>query len=225
MTNTTKEIKFYQNNPCVIVRDINDEFCEIQLNVHFAADIDTINYMVPAECLAPNTSHNEDEMDSINFLLDDIQNEEHSILCLVEKRLLNDHPIEIRAIGSLVKQIKSENDSLNKTKQLHEEWRKSSNVHSNKLKDLQLEIESLNRNIINLNSEKQTAKEGIKSLSERYNKIIVEVGKYSSKARQITVSEYDQLVKRDEVLSALEAGGVDNWEWYEESLNKDDSNG
>lgn len=223
MNNTTKEIKFYQNNPCVIVRDINDEFCEIQLNTHFAVNIEAEYYCTPSECRAPLSS-GEEEREQAEAILEDIQNEEHSIICIIEKRLLHDEPIEMLDIKSLIKQREVEKDLLNKTKQLHEEWRKSSNVHSNKLKDLQLEIESLNRNIINLNSEKQTAKEGIKSLSERYNKIIVEVGKYSSKAMQITVAEYDQLVKRDEVLSALEAGGVDNWEYYDDALNKDDSN-
>ncbi|WEU80304.1 host RecBCD nuclease inhibitor [Klebsiella phage Speegle] len=28
------------------------------------------------------------------------------------------------------------------------------------------------------------------------------------------------LESRDEILSALEAGGVDNWEWYSESLQE-----
>ena len=27
-------------------------------------------------------------------------------------------------------------------------------------------------------------------------------------------------LKRDEILTALEAGGVDNWEWYGESLKE-----
>ena len=35
---------------------------------------------------------------------------------------------------------------------------------------------------------------------------------------QITKAEYERLLDRDEKLTALEEGGVDNWEWYEESL-------
>lgn len=31
---------------------------------------------------------------------------------------------------------------------------------------------------------------------------------------------YEDLLKRDVVLSALEAAGVDNWEGYEEALNE-----
>ena len=34
----------------------------------------------------------------------------------------------------------------------------------------------------------------------------------------ITVEEYNSLKKDRAILRALEAGGVDNWEWYEDSL-------
>lgn len=38
--------------------------------------------------------------------------------------------------------------------------------------------------------------------------------------------EYEELMDRNRKLSALEAGGVDNWEWYSESLSQyyDDEN-
>lgn len=35
----------------------------------------------------------------------------------------------------------------------------------------------------------------------------------------ITLSEYNSLKRDSEMLDALEAGGVDNWEWYGESLS------
>lgn len=36
----------------------------------------------------------------------------------------------------------------------------------------------------------------------------------------ISKEEYEELVGRDRTLAALEAGGVDNWEWYDESLRQ-----
>ena len=36
--------------------------------------------------------------------------------------------------------------------------------------------------------------------------------------RVISKEEYDELLDRDRKLTALENGGVDNWEWYDESL-------
>lgn len=36
----------------------------------------------------------------------------------------------------------------------------------------------------------------------------------------ITNEEYERLLHRNEILNALEQGGVDNWEWYGESLQQ-----
>lgn len=39
-------------------------------------------------------------------------------------------------------------------------------------------------------------------------------------SKTIDDKEYARLLKAERKLSALEAGGVDNWEWYSESLKK-----
>jgi len=38
----------------------------------------------------------------------------------------------------------------------------------------------------------------------------------------ITKKEYFKLLKIEEIMSRLEAGGVDNWTWYGESIHGDD---
>jgi hypothetical protein len=40
----------------------------------------------------------------------------------------------------------------------------------------------------------------------------------------ISTEEYERLLKRDEILTALEAGGVDNWEWYDDAIEEYKSN-
>lgn len=40
----------------------------------------------------------------------------------------------------------------------------------------------------------------------------------SAKNQMIIINYISNLENRDAILCALEAGGVDNWEWYEESL-------
>lgn len=44
--------------------------------------------------------------------------------------------------------------------------------------------------------------------------------KIKGSKNMITKEEYDELIHKSEVLDALEAGGVDNWEWYGESLKQ-----
>ncbi len=40
------------------------------------------------------------------------------------------------------------------------------------------------------------------------------------KSLRITLDKYEELMARDKILTALEAGGVDNWEGYEASLEE-----
>jgi len=44
--------------------------------------------------------------------------------------------------------------------------------------------------------------------------------KVAGTEQMITKEEYDNLVHRNEILEALEQGGVDNWNWYGESLKQ-----
>lgn len=44
--------------------------------------------------------------------------------------------------------------------------------------------------------------------------------KVKGSGNMITKEEYDELIHKSRVLDALEAGGVDNWEWYGESISR-----
>ena len=46
-----------------------------------------------------------------------------------------------------------------------------------------------------------------------------DVKKPAEETITITRKEYDELIHDSKVLNALYAGGVDNWEWYGESLS------
>jgi len=57
------------------------------------------------------------------------------------------------------------------------------------------------------------------SVSEIINTITGNSVKVKNTKNAISKEEYDELIHRDEILTALENGGVDNWEWYGESLS------
>ena len=58
-----------------------------------------------------------------------------------------------------------------------------------------------------------------KSVSQLINAVTGNNIKVKNTKNIITKEEYDELIHRDEILTALENGGVDNWEWYGESLS------
>jgi hypothetical protein len=59
-----------------------------------------------------------------------------------------------------------------------------------------------------------------KIVNNLVNNIIGDNIKIKNIDKTITKEEYDELVDRDRKLTALECGGVDNWEWYGESLSQ-----
>ena len=212
------DVKFYQNNPCVIIRDVNELFCEIQLNTHFAANIESSSYMTPSECRAPNSSFNEDEYESVQYLLEEIQEEEHSIICMVEKRLLHDDPVEATTIKSLQREIDDQKFEFESTKILHNEWIEAVKGLKAKSDLLKSEIQTLGlTREANFNINK-TAKAGIDKIQEKYNSMLVYISDWRGKDKFISKSEHNSLLETEKKMAALEKGGVDNWEWYEDSL-------
>lgn len=214
------DVKFYQNNPCLIIRDVNELFCEIQLNTHFAANIEAEYYCTPSECRSPMSSGEaaEEEYEQAQAIISDIQEEEHSIICMVEKRLLHDAPIEATSIISLQKEIDKQKDEFFATKELHEEWRLASKSLKSQVEVLQHEIEVLQLAREAESNIRDTAKAGLNKLSIRFSKMVVDIDKYQFKNKQVSMGTYNELENRSCKLAALEKGGVDNWEWYEDSL-------
>lgn len=215
-----ESIKFYQNNPCLIIRDVNELFCEIQLNTHFAANIEAEYYCTPSEFRAPLSGGEaaQEEYDQAQAIIEDIQNEEHSIICMVEKRLLHDEPIEASAIKSLQRKVEKQNAEFEETKILHDEWREAVNGLKSKSELLKSEIQTLElAREANININK-AAKSGVDKIQEKYNSMLVYISDWRSKDKFIKKSDYESLAYRDKILSALEKGGVDNWQWYEDSI-------
>lgn len=210
------KVYFYQNNPCVIIRDINEEFAEIRLSHHFASDMELTGHCEGC-CVGDSDNKLSCTCDEYSWIIEEVQNEENLLLVIAEKRLLTDIPVEHVDILTLVKERKRWQERLLKTKELHEEWRLALNAKQAKAASLAHEIESLKLDVDANKGLREQSESGLEGLTNEYNKIVVAIGYGSQK---ITTGEYDELLKRDEILTALEAGGVDNWEWYSESLKE-----
>lgn len=48
--------------------------------------------------------------------------------------------------------------------------------------------------------------------------LIIKNSEFTNEEKMIILDYIEELEDRDKKLSALEQGGVDNWEWYSESL-------
>lgn len=133
-----ESIKYYMNNPCVVVREISPELCEIQLNVHFADDINGSEWCT--ECLAGSgySSHTCEEYQEV---VDAIKDEEHSIFCIAETRLIHDKPVEMAAHARIMCKIEELKAELKERQELQKEWTNDMFKLKALLKSVNAEIE------------------------------------------------------------------------------------
>jgi hypothetical protein len=211
----SKEIYFYQNNPCVIVRTVTDDIVEIQINHKFAQNME-IAGQCQGCCIGDSDNKISCTCDEHSWIIEEIQEEDHKLCVMVEVRLLSKTPVEKIQIDRLKKQIADLNCKFSKTKSLHQEWHESLaskksmfNLVSDEIKVLEQRKESLMLLIDGYDSKS-------KGLQKTLDAMLINI---SGSSDSISRYELQKLKNRDDTLSALEAGGVDNWEWYSESIN------
>jgi hypothetical protein len=210
----SKQIYFYQNNPCVIVRTVTDEIVEIQINHKFAENMQ-LTGQCQGCCIGDSDNKISCTCDEHSWIIEEIQEEDHKLCVMVEVRLLSKTPVEEIKIDSLQLQIDKLNKSFLNTKDLHQEWHESLtakksmfNLVSDEIKVLEQRKESLMLLIDGYDSKSE-------GLQKTLDAMLVNI---SGGSDSISRYELQKLRSRDDTLSALEAGGVDNWEWYSESI-------
>jgi len=206
---TMEEIKYYMNAPCRVVRTISDKFSEIIVSPKFRDDLHGREWCT--ECIVGNngtpTSHTCDTYQEIIEALEDVDN---TMLVIVESRLLTNEPIEFKEIKTLKQKIKQEYEKFLNAKKVavKEEVR----IFKNKriLQDINKEIDGLYTIISRKKDEIKLLHAEILDKQNKTTTII-------PKDIHITEEEIKELQRRDFILTSLENGGLDNWEWYEES--------
>lgn len=211
------KVFFYQNNPCIIVRDINDEFAEVSVNHKYLQDMSLTGHC--QGCLIGDSDNKlQCTCEEVSWVIEAAQEEDHKMIVVVEKRLLHDLPIEQIQIQALIKEIEKERNRFNETKERHQEWAQSLVMTKKQKLSLEKEIEFLEAKKEELLKAKEVYETSFSKIQSKYQSMIVEIDKYSSRNMQITRKEYDSLLASEKKLDALESGGVDNWQWYDESL-------
>lgn len=215
----SKQVFFYQNNPCVIIRDINEDFAEVQISHHFAEGMELTGHCQGC-CVGDSDNKLSCTCDEFSWIIEEFQSEENKIIAMVEKRLLLDHPIEKASIDRIDKDINERKKQLQKVKELHEEWQISLKSIKQKHEALLLQTKSLELKLSGLNNLTNEMIESNDRLEKKRESILVEIDDYSIVKKSIPLKELTSLRVAADKLEALEIGGVDNWEWYDESLKK-----
>ena len=135
----SEEIKYYMNNPCLVVREITNKIVEIQLNTHFAESVEGSQWCDGCN-LCGMVSHTCEEYDTV---IDIIRDDEHSIFCIVEARLLHDRPIEMKSHDFIIGKIEQLKEELCKRQELQKEWSLDMTRRKKLLDDVKAEFEAV----------------------------------------------------------------------------------
>ena len=126
---------------------------------------------------------------------------------------LKEKQIELKILDDVmdvVREKKAELKTLEeKIKKDTKEWENSFEINKNNLYKLSKEINSKGNEVEELNSEIEKLKVERSGVTEGFN----------AKYLDLSFEDLVYLLDRDNQLTALEIGGVDNWQWHELSLS------
>ena len=206
------KIYFYQNNPCTIINKINDEFCEVAISHKYGSEMELM-------CQGCAVGDSDNKLSCTcsehEWIVEQLQDEEHLSLVIVRSIYLREDPVEYFDILSLKKIKEEERVKINDIKLIHKEWEDSIKEKKLSVDALTKESEAICLHIESAKLKEVRLIESIESLSEELKTVNVKI---KSTDDVISINDYESLERDSEKLRALEAGGVDNWTWYDESM-------
>jgi hypothetical protein len=209
--------KFYMNNLCKVVREINDELSEVIIYPEFADSVEGSQWCHACMVGSIDGFHPTHTCEPAQEIIDHINDTQTSMCVIVENHLLHDSVVEFKSwkrFNDEVENLRERKDSL-----------------STKLNTLNDQVAVYEASLMKMREEEVLLKESISRKKEildgkkkdLYNldKTIEKRSKVSVENYEISVDELKDWIHSSVELQRLEAGGVDNWGRYGESLYPD----
>lgn len=204
---------YFNNRPVKVLRVEGDNFAFVEAVLDITHDVTGSCFCEPCNISSYSSHKCHDAQEIIDYVMEDISDAEVfwvNITYLRENYF--EHQDNIK--------LKSENDKFQKQiKDAKEEISRLQKNESALLKSVSDLQKSFNTQI----TTKEKLKQDIEQLKEKRDKVSEDIRLNRNVAVKgtpivIKADEFLELLQDSIKLNALEAGGVDNWEWYEESL-------
>lgn len=214
-----KEIKYYNNRPVTVIEKTTENMYLICANTAGnATELTGENFCSPCN-IGGKETHTCEEAESVIEDILECATQENEVFW-VDKRMLKDSYFEKKQNDELL-------TSINNFKK--EKVRLEGDV-----KKLEQEETDINLSIGKFNKEAEEIKAKIEYLNKIHEEAEVEVKTLKGKLSDVKVAcdlgvsisigveSFKQLLEDQAELNALNIGGVDNWNWYEESCGNRD---
>ncbi len=205
----TNNIRYYMNNPCVVIREIADEFSEVKMIPRFAKGMSGEYWCDACMLGSLDGAHINHRCYEFQNMIDIINSEQSAIVVLVENRLLHDQPVEFKPCVGLVERNKELEASLEAKRLEYEEFKIRLKIAQKELGDVQAQAETERTNLVGIKSAIETTSSDL----ERIQCI-----KCGGSEVNITLKQLYQLFETQYIFESLKSEGLDNWEWWDESM-------
>jgi len=212
---------YYNNRPVTIISEEGDTgFYRVLIKFNVDTEITGSDFCFA--CMAPSSDYkgghtcgNADEV--IEVVLDDIEDRE---IITISCKSFRKEPIEMVEYKKIKKEIASLKDETKKIREENHSLFQQKVQYKIALEEIKQRYKLKDEKFESLFKElDRKHQQQLKELSNIYEKEILKVEvKIGESGKRISSDRMLELLKSEILLNALEAGGVDNWEWYGESI-------
>lgn len=214
MENLIGKTKYYNNRPVVVLKDEGHGFLFVVAELNLSHDMTGSNWCTMCQAGGEFISSHECEVaqEIIDHLMENIEDRE---VFWVSERYLNDKPFEFKPFKKLV-------DKIEVLKLDHSNIESKNKDAKSSLYEIEKEIDAKNSELADLNLKIQQAQHDLMTCESEENHKELIPTTLSNAFIEISSSDFVGLLKDSLILNKLSIGGVDNWEWYGESLGDSD---
>ena len=223
----TNKLKYYNNNPCKVLREVGEGFSEVVVYPHVQdLDMNGGEWCTACQLGSMDGAHPSHTCDPYQEVIEAIndQREDEGVVVIVDNRLLHNEMIEWRTWKNIKSKCEELTEYYNETNKKRTQLLIEKDTIENSIKTLKEDESLLHQTVESLLSK-------VDHNYEEYNKVsdklinkkdkLASVTLDSKFTVDITLKELKGLIEDSVTLSQLEDGGVDNWEWYSDSLDVD----
>lgn len=220
------EIKYYNNNPCKVLREVGEGFSEVVVYPHVQdLGMNGGEWCVACQVGGMDGAYPSHTCDPYQEVIDVVngQRDDEGVVIIADNRLLHNEMVE----WATWKKIKDSCDKL--TENYHETRLKTSNLLVENCK-VDSKIKTLNEDIRLLEQTKDFLLDRVNTIYNDYQRVKGDITQSmedplvvidNNFKLELSLPTLRSLIKDSIKLEQLENGGVDNWEWYSESIDFD----
>lgn len=221
------EIKYYNNNPCRVLREVGEGFSEVVVFPHVQdLDMDGGDWCIACQVGGMDGAYPSHTCEPYQEVIDVVNSlrEEEGVVIIADNRLIQEEMVEWKTWHLVKKRCVEMAELHNETRR----QRSDALIETHRLKE---SVKTLQEEVTLLEDTKENLLTKVNDTFDKYDIVKSKLPFAQDKQTSVTLDSnfkvdlsldtLRSLIESSIKLEQLENGGVDNWEWYGESVDWD----